>query len=432
MPSRRRPRTSRSGGLVAAAAIGGGLLLAVVLGVGALYVLGQNPRTDESGQDGDPRSGDPAKGGLLGRLGGLVPKSPPGGASAKSGPGDPPPGYRLVSAPEGGFAVFLPAEPKPMSFTTNGKPDTNWVGYGTMTEAVSAEVKSVRLGPTYTPGVTPDQILLDLKRFTHVGIRDEDVVSTAAVTMSGRAAIEVRVRDHRSATSPVHVYCATSDETRFFSVHVGHHDRDADPATLKVVRDSFHVLPTVSGGLPATATRPPPNYSVVVAPEGGFQVFVPGLFQRRGFATGGAPDANWVGFAGGDKATGFDVVSVLLQPPATPGQTPEQLFADFKRHGNVVRFDVGNVESTAVVTLGGRPAVEVRNRERPRLVGQPGDPVWARQNQEEIDRVAREGEFSVCYVTSDDRRLYLLCVRRKKDPPTPEMLQIVRDSFTRI
>ena len=90
-----------------------------------------------------------------------------------------------------------------------------------------------------------------------------------------------------------------------------------------------------------------------------------------------------------------------------------------------------SVVSQRMVTLGGKPGIEVKVKEKAQQRGKPGETgVWTEIDREERERVAKAGQHTVTYFTHDGKRIYSIRISQKKAFPTDDELKIVVDSFS--
>jgi hypothetical protein len=162
-------------------------------------------------------------------------------------------------------------------------------------------------------------------------------------------------------------------------------------------------------------------------------VFLPG--QVRGtFVRQGGPDGppNPDMYAAHGEAQDTQVgLSALRTPGFTPGTSPEQLLDAYQKAHFVRKPWKYDVTGHRPVTLGGRPGLEVRIKEKPDLWNDTPQKAefFKDKNRKEEERVAREGIYSVALVVTNGEWTYVIAVSRKKAEPDPETVKTVSDSI---
>ena len=83
------------------------------------------------------------------------------------------------------------------------------------------------------------------------------------------------------------------------------------------------------------------------------------------------------------------------------------------------------------VTLGGKPGIEIKVKEKAKQRGKPGDNgFWDKYDLEERERVAKDGMFTVTYFTHDGNRMYSIRISQKRAFPSDDVLKIIAESFS--
>jgi hypothetical protein len=203
----------------------------------------------------------------------------------------------------------------------------------------------------------------------------------------------------------------------------------------------FNGKPTGPGGVFGPSA--PAGYTAVREPAGGFALFLPGLTSKvdvkiRDQPGGPLGHHAWAGHAGG----GFDAkgpeyeVWVWSRPMpngANAGTDPAALTALLAAYEHHVQPANNGYEvvSSKPMTLGGKPGVEIRLRQKPNLMGKPGDDgFFAERDREETERVARDGEHHVFYVTHTGKKVFIIHVSQRKGFPADDVLKTIADSFS--
>lgn len=118
-----------------------------------------------------------------------------------------------------------------------------------------------------------------------------------------------------------------------------------------------------------------------------------------------------------------------------PGTDPGGMLQALAGYEHAAQPGNGQYElvSQKAVTLGGKPGAEFRLKQKPNLMGKGGDDdFWKNHDREETERVARDGEHHVFYVTHTGKRLYIIHVSQRKGFPADDVLRVIADSFALI
>ncbi len=197
----------------------------------------------------------------------------------------------------------------------------------------------------------------------------------------------------------------------------------------------FGGKPTGPGGVFGPSA--PAGYTAVREPAGGFAVFLPGVTNKVDVKINNVDGAKlghhgWAGIVGANDQQVW-VWSRPIPPGLNPGTDPEglvKLLAVYEHHVASANRSYETVSQRAV-TLGGKPGVKLK--EKPNLMGQPGDNgFFARRDQEETERVAKDGEHHVFYVTHTGKQVFIIHVSQRKGFPADEVLKIIAESFALI
>ena len=129
-----------------------------------------------------------------------------------------------------------------------------------------------------------------------------------------------------------------------------------------------------------------------------------------------------------------------------PGIDPQHLEQLFKQNQGGIEAPWNEIVSKTPITLGGKPALEVKIKEKKDWMGntvpEPDDdprvPEEIRRHQKQVAdslKKSREAELNkpgrreVYYVTTDGRRLIVIHLSGTGDFPPEEMLKTIKDSF---
>jgi Zn-finger nucleic acid-binding protein len=183
----------------------------------------------------------------------------------------------------------------------------------------------------------------------------------------------------------------------------------------------------------------PAGYTAVREPAGGFAVFLPGMTSKVDVKINNQDGAKLghYGWAGIDGGSDQQVWAWSRPVPAgfNPGTDPDglvKLLAAYE-HDAQPGNDRYEVVGKRAVTLGGKPGVEVRLKQKPHLMSQPGDNgFFAERDKEETERVARDGEHHVFYVTHNGKQVFIIHVSQRKSFPADDVLKTIADSFALI
>ncbi len=171
---------------------------------------------------------------------------------------------------------------------------------------------------------------------------------------------------------------------------------------------------------------PPVGFSVAKSRDGGYRVFLPGPVQAVRFTVGqGVTEAQApspYGHLGWGGDVQVSVTSRLVPPGSNPGATPDELVELMKRSGGwrydapwYTRFEV------APATIGGRPGVEVRVKDKPD---------WMDADRPEQAREAKDVRSTVLLFTTDGKRSYLIELTKTDSYFEAGWVETVRASFT--
>jgi hypothetical protein len=201
-----------------------------------------------------------------------------------------------------------------------------------------------------------------------------------------------------------------------------------------------------AGGLAGNSA--PPGYTAVRDAEGEYAVLLPGQIRKAehrsdrpmppGYAISvhGGSDGNWTIFARSMKP-GNDF---------NPGTSPDQLYGLLKKHGAGIEAPWNEITSKTPITLGGKPALEVKVKEKKDWMGNtlpeadddPRLPEEIRQHRKQVAdslkksrdaELKKPGRREVYYVTTNGKRLIILHLSGTGDFPPEEMLKTIKDSF---
>ncbi len=195
-------------------------------------------------------------------------------------------------------------------------------------------------------------------------------------------------------------------------------------------------------GAPGGTVGPstPAGYTAVRETDGGFAVFLPGDAKKTNAKFNGQNVSELGHFKWAVDAVRDDdpdgkqaaAASRPLPPGAKPGTDQNALMRLLTEIDSfVTESEKLAVLSKRMVTLGGKPGIEVKVKEKAQQWGKPGETgVWTEIDREERERVAKAGLHTVTYFTHDGKRIYSIRISQKKAFPTDEELKIVVDSFS--
>ncbi len=190
------------------------------------------------------------------------------------------------------------------------------------------------------------------------------------------------------------------------------------------------------GGVLGAST--PAGYTAVCETDGGFAVFLPGE-AKKVQATMNGQNVAELGHHGWSRVNEIDGKQAsawsrtLPQGGFVPATDAAALMQLLRQHDNYAWADSPSTEmvSQRAITLGGKPGLEVKYKEKARLMGKPGDDGFFKEtDRKELDRVAKEGRHTVVYITHDGKKVYIISVSQKLAFPANDELKIVADSFS--
>lgn len=181
-------------------------------------------------------------------------------------------------------------------------------------------------------------------------------------------------------------------------------------------------VPGVPAGPVAGLVGPPPNFSIAKDAAGGFSVYLPGQAGKSTVTVNGQSGevvGSYTWHASLELEKGpmgrrleSSVSSNRLKNGYNPGTTPDQLYETLRTYEPSFReSDDQEVVGRKPVTLGGRPALEVRVRSREQFRGVMH---W------------------VYYVTHDGQKVYVIEVESQRGFADDDTLKTITDSFTLI
>ena len=184
----------------------------------------------------------------------------------------------------------------------------------------------------------------------------------------------------------------------------------------------------------------PAGYTAVRETDGGFAVFLPGDAKKTNAKFNGQnlselghfgwkvdevrddnPDGKQAGASSRPLAAGAK--------PGTDQNALMQLLTEIDSF--VTESEKIAVVSKRAVTLGGKPGIEIKVKEKAKQRGKPGDNgFWDKYDLEERERVAKDGMFTVTYFTHDGNRMYSIRISQKRAFPSDDVLKIIAESFS--
>ena len=190
------------------------------------------------------------------------------------------------------------------------------------------------------------------------------------------------------------------------------------------------------GGLLGAST--PAGYTAVRETEGGFAVFLPGEAKKVNATVNGQNAADlghhgWAVVGGFESGKQGSAWSYPLTAGFTPGTDQDSLKTLLAKYDNSAMANKDGIEIVGqrMLTLGGKPALELKTKEKARIWSKPGDDgFWKEKDREEIERVAKDGQYTVKYIVHDGKRVYFITIIQKQEFPTADALKIITDSFT--
>ena len=195
-------------------------------------------------------------------------------------------------------------------------------------------------------------------------------------------------------------------------------------------------------GGPGGAIGPstPAGFTAVREPDGGFAVFLPGDAKKTNAKFNGQYVSELGHFKWAIDAVRSDdpdgkqaaAASRPLPPGAKSGTDQNTLMQMLTEIDSfVTESEKLAVVSKRMVTLGGKPGIEVEVKEKAQQRGTPSETgVWTEIDREERERVAKAGLHTVTYFTHDGKRIYTIRISQKKAFPTDDELKIVVESFS--
>ncbi len=196
--------------------------------------------------------------------------------------------------------------------------------------------------------------------------------------------------------------------------------------------------PAGPGGAIVPST--PAGFTAVRETDGGFAVFLPGDAKKTNPKFNGQSVSELGHFGWAVDAVRNDdpdgkqagAQSRPLPPGAKTGTDQNTLMRMLTEIDSfVTESEKLAVVSKRMVTLGGKPGIEVKVKEKAQQRGTPGETgVWTEIDREERERVAKAGLHTVTYFTHDGNRIYTIRISQKKAFPTDDELKIVVDSFS--
>jgi hypothetical protein len=203
---------------------------------------------------------------------------------------------------------------------------------------------------------------------------------------------------------------------------------------------------TVAGSAPV---GPPPGFSEVRDPEGGFRVYLPGTLRKGVISINGREvrDGSQTAWAGAVPGTDNNVKARSYREPS--GLSPEELWETLSRYHGLVADKGIVIESKTPITLGGKPALAVRLRDKDAAPAEPhqlrplppnATPEQRRQREEAEELMRKTEEVrarsnaararrEVHYIVSDGTRVILLHLEWKGEFPSEATLKTVTASF---
>ena len=203
----------------------------------------------------------------------------------------------------------------------------------------------------------------------------------------------------------------------------------------------------LTGGKPGALIGPggvlgptsPAGYTAVRDPEGGFTIFLSGEAKKvnasfNGQNVGELGQHGWVTVSGdadpdGKRATiwsrnlptgfnpGTDQIGLMkLLLNVDPGATDTKRF---------------EIVGQRAVTIAGLPGLESKVKQKAQLWSQPGDKgIWKEKDQEELEKIAKEGRCFVTYITHNGKKSFVIVVSQQRAFPSDDMLKIITESFS--
>ncbi len=220
---------------------------------------------------------------------------------------------------------------------------------------------------------------------------------------------------------------------------------------LAVIGIAIGAVVMLSGGKPgapgalggpggALGPSTPAGYTAVRETDGGFAVFLPGDAKKTNAKFNGQ-NVSELGHFGwkvdavrdddpdGKQAGAHSRPLPVGAKPGTDQAALMQLLTEIDSF--VTDSEKIAVVSKRAVTLGGKPGLEVKVKEKAQQRGKPGETgVWTEIDREERERVAKAGLHTVTYFTHDGKRIYSIRISQKRAFPSDDVLKIIVESFS--